>query len=404
MILRLAIRNLRRNRRRTLLAGLAIGIGLGALIFTEALMLGLEHNMIRTATDTWLGHGQIHRRQFRDTFAVDQTIVGAGQLLDQARADDRIAAATARTQCFAMLTSAANVAAVGAFGIDPPQERQVSRLASALREGTFLQESGILIGSRLAETLEVGIGDRLVLTAAQAHTGELSQEMLRVEGIFSFGSRALDDGMAFLPIEHARQMLGLEADEAHEIALRLADLTIAEDPSHPLWQEFSSVDNEALGWRQLMPELSAVLEMANVSMAFVLVILFGVVALSVINTLFMSLHERLFEFGVLRAIGTRPLRMATLVMCEAAGLALVSIIVGALIGLGVTSWVAHTGIDYGGVQYAGVTFNEQIYPILQWRQFVELPLWVFFFSLAAGLYPARYAARLKPAEAMRRSF
>ncbi|MBT6144637.1 MAG: hypothetical protein HOH74_04360, partial [Gemmatimonadetes bacterium] len=140
MILRLAIRNLRRNRRRTLLAGLAIGIGLGALIFTEALMLGLEHNMIRTATDTWLGHGQIHRRQFRDTFAVDQTIVGAGQLLDQARADDRIAAATARTQCFAMLTSAANVAAVGAFGIDPPQERQVSRLASALREGTFLQE------------------------------------------------------------------------------------------------------------------------------------------------------------------------------------------------------------------------------------------------------------------------
>ncbi|MBT6147412.1 MAG: ABC transporter permease, partial [Gemmatimonadetes bacterium] len=250
----------------------------------------------------------------------------------------------------------------------------------------------------------VGIGDRLVLTAAQAHTGELSQEMLRVEGIFSFGSRALDDGMAFLPIEHARQMLGLEADEAHEIALRLADLTIAEDPSHPLWQEFSSVDNEALGWRQLMPELSAVLEMANVSMAFVLVILFGVVALSVINTLFMSLHERLFEFGVLRAIGTRPLRMATLVMCEAAGLALVSIIVGALIGLGVTSWVAHTGIDYGGVQYAGVTFNEQIYPILQWRQFVELPLWVFFFSLAAGLYPARYAARLKPAEAMRRSF
>jgi len=138
-------------------------------------------------------------------------------------------------------------------------------------------------------------------------------------------------------------------------------------------------------------------------MAFVLVILFGVVALSIMNVLFMSLYERMFEFGVLRAVGTRPRDMALLVVLEAACLGLVSAALGIIMGFGVTALIGVSGIDYVGVEYAGVTFRELIYPVMRPGQFVLYPLCVIVFALLAALYPAVYAARLRPAEAMRRS-
>jgi ABC-type lipoprotein release transport system permease subunit len=186
----------------------------------------------------------------------------------------------------------------------------------------------------------------------------------------------------------------------HQIALHFDAM---ERDMH-FWQRYSQAGNEALGWRQLIPELDAVLGMSQYSMAFMELILFGVVALSVMNTLFMSFYERLFEFGVLRAMGTRPARLAALVLLEAAGLSLVSVLIGVALGAAFTGWVAVTGIDYRGIEVGGVTFRELIYPVLSARQFIVFPLQVFIFALIAGVYPAVYAARLMPAAAMRESF
>ena len=134
------------------------------------------------------------------------------------------------------------------------------------------------------------------------------------------------------------------------------------------------------------------------------VILFGVVSLGIINTLFMSLYERMFEFGVLRALGTRPFSMGRLIVFEAGGLAVISIVLGLIIGFFVTYLVAQIGIDYIGIEYEGVTFTELLYPVLELRQFIIYPVLVFFFTMLVGLYPAFYAGRLNPVDAMRRSF
>jgi ABC-type antimicrobial peptide transport system permease subunit len=146
-----------------------------------------------------------------------------------------------------------------------------------------------------------------------------------------------------------------------------------------------------------------VLKLLGFSLLLVGLILFGVVALGIINTLFMSLHERMFEFGVLRAVGTRPWRMAQLIVLEAGALAILSIGLGNLLGLIVTAMVAKTGIDYTGIEYAGVTFRELLYPVMKVEQFILYPIWVFIFTTIVGIYPAIHAARILPAEAMRKS-
>ncbi|RQW06191.1 ABC transporter permease, partial [candidate division KSB1 bacterium] len=239
-------------------------------------------------------------------------------------------------------------------------------------------------------------------TVTEAHTGDLAQEMFRISGIYHFNSRDMDGGMAFIHLDKAQRMFGIQ-EGVHEIALQFIDSAHGGDESLPFWQKYSQNGNEALGWTRILPELQAAIDMTDFSTLLIGVILFGVVALGIINTLFMSLYERMFEFGVLRAVGTRPFGVAKLILCEAGALAVLSIILGTIIGYIITALVRRTGIDYSGIEFAGVTFRHLIYPVMQIRQFIVYPCWAFLLILLVGIYPAIYAARLSPAQAIRKS-
>jgi lipoprotein-releasing system permease protein len=406
LYLKLAIRNLLRNKRRTLIAGIAIGIGLAALIFTDALMIGMERNMVASATESFLGEGQIHRESFRESFAVEKTIANQKEVVAQLKQDNLVSHFTRRVLSFAMITSPANLSAVTLVGIDPATEKYLSQIDEAIISGNYFKgdnKHDIVIGSKLAEILEVDIGSRVVLTVAQAHSGDLSQEMFRISGIYHFNIKEMDRAMAFVRLPQAQQMLGL-GDQIHEIAFRLSDGSLGRDLSLPVWERYSQNGNEAISWTVLLPEVQAAFELSDFATWLIGLILFGVVALGIINTLFMSLHERMFEFGVLRAVGTRAFAMARLILLEAGALAALSIILGAIMGFLVTYVTMKIGINYTGIEFSGVTFRELLYPVLEVKQFVVYPLAVFVFTTLAGLYPAVFAAKIAPAKAMRRSF
>jgi ABC-type lipoprotein release transport system permease subunit len=226
--------------------------------------------------------------------------------------------------------------------------------------------------------------------------------MFRISGMYQFNVQEMDKGMVFVRLPVAQEMLAIDG-EAHEIALTLTSDAIGRDSHHPIWSKYSSDNNEAVGWTVLLPQLKTALEMSQFATLLIGIILFGVVSLGIINTLFMSLHERMFEFGVLRAVGTRPRAMAGLVILEASALAVLSIIVGLLIGTISIAIVAQSGIDYTGIEFVGVTFREPLYPVMQLNQFTVYPALVFLFTITMGLFPALYAARMKPANAMRLS-
>jgi ABC-type lipoprotein release transport system permease subunit len=197
-------------------------------------------------------------------------------------------------------------------------------------------------------------------------------------------------------------MLGIGGG-AHEIALRFTSLDLSGDVWNPLWGRLARGGNEALGWKSLLPQLDGAVSLSRLSSFITTFLVFAVVALIIMNTLFMSLSERIYEFGILRAIGTRPLRMAGLIVLEAASLSVVSIAIGLAIGLGAVLFFGHVGIDYTGIDFAEVTITERIYPIPRWSHLTLDPLLIFMFSVVASLYPAFYAARLRPALALRRS-
>jgi len=406
LFLKLAVRNLFRNKRRTLIAGTAIGIGLASLIFTDALIIGMEKNMIASATESFMGEAQIHRNGFRESLEVEKTIANKNNLVNRLENEKIVERFTQRTISFAMITSPANLSSVTMVGINPQTELHLSQIDEAITAGSYFtghNQRDIVIGSKLAEILEVELGSRVVLTVAQAHSGDLSQEMFRISGIYYLNIKEMDRGMVFVRLNKAQEMLGLD-DEIHQIALRFTRSEYARDRSLSFWGEYSQGDNQALSWIQLMPELELAFQFSHFSTFFVGLILFGVVALGIVNTLFMSLHERMFEFGVLRAVGTRALAMTKLILFEAGALAVLSIILGSILGFLVTYIIAEIGIDYTGIEFSGVTFRKLLFPVLNLDQFIIYPLAVFLFTLMVGLYPAIFAARMSPSQAMRRSF
>jgi ABC-type lipoprotein release transport system permease subunit len=403
--IKLAWRNLLRNKRRTFIAGTAIGIGLSALVFTDALMIGMNDHLVKSGTATFLGEAQVHREGFRETLDVESTIRDLAGVTARLESSAIVDAFTPRVLAFAMIGSPANNEGVTLVGVDPETEPQLSHVDDVIVEGEYFAggERDIVIGSKLAELLEVELGDRVVLTSAEAHTGDLAQELFRVSGIYHFNIREMDRAMAFIPLSKAQKLLGVEG-EVHEVAIRFTDPRYARDDELPLWRELSQGGNEAIGWPTLLPQLSAAMELTTFSLLMVGVILFAVVSLGIVNTLFMSLYERMFEFGVLRAVGTRPIAVFRLVMSEAGALSVVSIVLGLILSTFFLILVMKTGIDYTGIDYAGVTFRDKIYPVTRAVQFIKYPFWVFVITTLVGLYPATYAARLTPARAMRKSF
>ncbi|MYB94964.1 ABC transporter permease [Candidatus Poribacteria bacterium] len=406
ILVKLAWRNIFRNKRRTIIAATAIGIGLAALIFVDALMIGMAENMVRTATGSFLGDAQIHRAGFRDVQEVSLTIQALDEVTEGLAQEGIVEHFTQRVLAPGMITSPANVSAIALVGVHPPTEKFLSQIDDAITEGVYFEGGSrrdIVIGAKLAEILEIGLGDRVVVTVAQAETGDLSQEMFRISGIYYFAGEEMNAGMAFVQIEKVREMLAI-GNAAHEIAIKFTSIAYSQDPTLPFWETYSEHGNEALSWTELMSQLTAILEMTKVSKYIMAVILFFLVVFGIINTLFMSLYERMFEFGVLRAVGTRPFGMARVILFEAGALAIVSIGLGAILGFVLTAIFAHVGIDYTGIEMTGVTIQEFIRPIMKVEQFIIYPVWLFIFTIIAGLYPARHAAKISPATAMRRSF
>ncbi len=401
--LRLAWRNVFRNRRRTFLTGLIIGIGLAALMFTDAWIKGMKANMIGSATSSFLGEAEIHREGFQDTMDNKLTLAQSERIIEQIKRDGSVKNFTRRVISYGTISSPADISSIVIFGIDPVTEKPLSKIDESMIQGTYLASGkGVLLGAKLAEELEVSIGDRVVLTTSKVDTGELAQDLFQVSGIYRMHIEQLDSSVALIPLEQAQALTGVNGN-IHEIALQFGDIQYAERSAKEFSARYSNFGNTAQTWPELVPQMKYVLDMTDMFNAVNVFIVFAIIVFGIVNTLFMSLYERMFEFGVLRAVGTRSARMRTLILYEAAVLALFSVVLGTILGAGLTGIGSVYGMDLTGVEFAGTTFTGRIFMVFSIRQFLLYPALVFVFTVLVSLYPARYAGRMPVTRALQRT-
>ena len=145
----------------------------------------------------------------------------------------------------------------------------------------------------------------------------------------------LDSATVFVTLRSSQRMLGIDG-RAHEIAIQFRRSQYASEQGAQFSQEYSSYGNVAETWQQLVPQLKYILDMTNISIAVTVILVFAMIVFGIINTMFMALYERTFEFGVLRAVGTRPTRLRNLIVFEAGSLAIYAVAIGMILGAGIT--------------------------------------------------------------------
>ncbi|MBL6989518.1 MAG: ABC transporter permease [Bacteriovoracaceae bacterium] len=404
LLIKLGLRNILRNKRRTILAALAISLGLTSLILTDGIMIGMSQSLVRLVTSSFLGHAQINAKNYRDAFEVDKSINNLAATTASLNNEKTIQSFALRTQTLAMLSSASNVSNIVLFGIQKEKEMGISMIKQSLLQGSLenLSDQGVIIGDQLAQKMEIGLGEKLIVTVAQVGTGELSQEMFKVEGIFSFNAKEMDRGIAFISLSSSQRLLNIN-NRVHSIILKFKNILDSSNLKSPFWKKYSAGGNEALSWRQISPGIDSMIEMGKYSTAIIAAILFLIVVLGIMNTIFMSLHERTFEFGVMRAIGSRPGKIILLILTETSLLGIFSIVIGVIFSLFSGKLLSMYGLDYTGIELGGVTMQEPLYFVYETSQFIIYPICIYFFTLISGIYPSIHAAKITLVDAMKKS-
>jgi ABC-type lipoprotein release transport system permease subunit len=400
-MLRVAWRNLWRNRRRTAITIAAVSLNTMILITTYALMNGFLTQTVRNATQLVTGEAQLHAPGYLADRSLYKTLRHPKADLRALRG--RSIDGAPRTYGYGLVSQATKSAGALFWGVEPALEKETFNLAGHLAEGTFLGPSprkSMVLGKKLARSLNARVGSEIVVLV-QAADGSLGNDLFTVAGILKSVSEGVDRSAAVMHQADFRQLFVMP-EGVHEIAVN----SWGRIPLDRLTRILSGLapHAEVKTWRQLMPTLSDMLQLSGASMALFGAIFFIAAGLGVMNTMLMATYERAHEFGLLKALGASPWRIVRDVAVEAWLLACVATVLGAVSGLGASYALEKFGLDTssfaGDTALAGIVFD----PV--WRAAISVDavlrpvviMWIV--CVLAALYPAAMSARLDPVKSM----
>jgi ABC-type lipoprotein release transport system permease subunit len=402
-----AWRSLWRNRRRTLITLTAIALSIMLVQAFHNLSVGAYARMIDDGVRAGSGHLAIYRHGYLD--GREETLsFDPGELITQAHGLDGVAQVLPRLYLPALAQSSYDSRGILLVGVDPAAERTVNPFLKKLSADGMLRDvSGrdAVIGKRLLDDLKLAIGRKLVVTA-QHRDGTLHSELLRVRGVVTTGMAEVDGSLLMVGRERAALLAGMPG-EIHELAIIL-DRAEDEEQVYPGLATLAAKNPQltAVSWEMAMPNLANAIKLDYASQKFIFAVILLIVTIGVVNTLLMSVMERLREFGVVLALGSSPARLRHLVLLEALMLGGVAVLVGSLLGSLATWYLVEVGIDLRRfipetLEFGGVVFDPILRATWDLLWMAKIALYVVGLTLLAALYPAVKAGRITPAEAMR---
>ena len=406
-LLRLAFRNLRRNKKRTAITVLAITGGLSLTVWANNLNHGMWTKMVRIGISTQAGHVVVQGKGYQDDPEVDLVVPDSDAVAAAMSAARPDATVLQRTWVQGILSSSANSMGVGVQAIQPDLEAQVSDLEEKLVEGEWLEpgdDRGIIIGATLAETLDVGIGKKVVLMGQGAD--DVSSRLFRVRGITRTGAAAFDARFALIDLSAARAFVGLPGT-ASQVSLHLEHVKDTEEALAAVEGALADAEGlEIMPWQEAASDIVAFTKrdrQTNNTMMFIIGL---IVAIGILNTVLMSVMERMKEFGVMLSLGMGPGKMARLIAAEGLLIGIIGAVLGTALGA-LATWPTIThGLDYTAImgetiEMEGIAIDALLIAAWDWTSMTAYAIVAVLLAVIATLYPAWKASRLQPVEAMR---
>lgn len=405
LLMRLAWRNLWRNRRRTLITALAAVFATLLSIAMRGIQLGTYDSNIAYALSTFSGYIQLQAPGFQENPSLHKTITLDEHLQSVLVHERNIQGFAPRVYADGLVSFRNNSLGAALFGISPKDERRVSTLAGRLNNGRFFTNdtSGdVVVGYKLLQNLKAGIGDTVVILA-QGYDGTLGNRKFVVVGTIKTGSAEFDNMGVFARLLCLQQLLGMD-NRVHVVALSLGNVSQIDDVIHTLTNSLDTSKIAVLPWQKVMPEFQQSIELDNVSGILFLGILIVVVAFGILNTVLMSVTERFREFGVLLAVGMPNRKLVTVVFLETLLITVIGVLAGNLLAWGVNYYLVQNPIQFTG-DYAAMMQEYGFLPVLKsslhLRSFINTTLSIVIISLLSTIYPLYRTYHLQPLKGIR---
>lgn len=402
IVLAVALRNLLGHLPRTLLTIGAIAVGLAALIFLWSFNDGLHRNMLGNFQKAIIGSLQIHHQGFFKQPELSGYIRNPEHVINALQSSG-IVNYTRRLESFGLAASDDTTEGVMLIGMDPVTEGRVTELEKRIGIGRFLQPDdsySLILGATTANNLKIKLGDSVIIVGYDRY-GVMVAESFSLVGIITSGEMGLDRGMAITSLSTLQEMVDMPG-QVTTLVMRLPEKRIAAI-AEELRVRLEGESIEIMPWYTMFPIMKEWVTLHNGFLyLFIGVVLFIVLA-GELNTLLLSMLERIREFGVLMAIGTTRQEVAALLVTEAFMIGLIGTIAGLLLGFVIVSVTSTTGIDLsillGGTSRFYV--DPLVFPQLNLEHIGITVVAILLASVAAGFYPAWRASLLQPAEAIR---
>ncbi len=399
-LFKMAFRDLGRNKRRSILSALAVSIATTLLIFMASVVRGEFRGALQNGIRLQTGHLQVRAASYDEnkvSLAWEDLVENPAQVTDQLKALPQVVDATPRLIASGILSRGDNSRGVQVLGIDPDAEaNQIFR--QGVIAGEFLagdDREGVLIGKPLAERFGLNTGDQVNLLI-NTSSGDVDEQPFTVRGIYTTNVFPYDENTVFMPLAKAQTFASAE-NHASLIFVLLKD----QEQTEPVAAALTSSNYQVVTWQDLN-ELSVQFEQfAGAYMVILYLIILGITATVVTNTLVMAVYERTREIGILSAIGMKGRRIMAAFLTEAALLATGGVLGGLVLGGLITAWVSSVGLVIPAAQgVTGILLGDKIYPYITAQDVISLTVIAYLITLIASLYPAVLAARMEPVEAL----
>jgi putative ABC transport system permease protein len=405
LYVKLALRNVFRNRRRTLITLAAMGFGAAAIIvfggFVNAIYWGVRESTIRSQ----VGHIQLYRQGFSEKGNLapfDYLIRDYAALRDALQKIEHVKTVTARLGFSGLVSTGDTTTSFVGAGVDPEGEADLSSLALIV-DGHDLasrQPRGVTMGVGLARGFGVKPGDDLtLLTTTQG--GAINALAVTVTGIWESGEKAYDDRFLKLALSQVQRVLDLEHGEVQSIVVLLDDTENTAIVRHRIEELIRTrgLELEIKTWEDLALRYHQVRELFGRIFAVLTLIVSIMVVFGITNTMTMAIFERTREIGTVMALGTRRRGVVSMFVLEGVALGVLGGLAGVVLGVVIAKILSAVGIQLPPPPGSTRGFTVQIFVVPA----VLLQAWRLSIITAAlaSLYPAWRAARLNVVEALR---
>lgn len=401
LLIQLGWRNLWRHRRRNGMLCLAVAVGVGGLMFIDAMLRGWQSGMVEDVIKNLTGHIKVHAAGYRDDPSVGYSFV-LPEVLTALLDNESSLRWTQRIVVPAVLMSERETRGVSLVGVEPSDEADLSFLGEVAIDGEGLSsadDARIVIGAELARQLETRTGKRIVMMT-QGADNTTREAGMRIAGVYDAEGTGLEKIFAFTGRAALQRLLEIEG--VTEVSVRVDG---DEDTEAKLLGEIEATlpDYDVAGWKTLQPAAAAMTEYADMGIWIWYSIMLLALAFGLMNTLISAVLERVRELGLLQALGMGGTSIVVQVVIESLLIVALGTVLGVVLGLGLVQWLAD-GIDLSrwaqGVEF--FNFRTVLVPDLLLSDVITICVLVMALGLVGSLYPAWRAVRLDPLDAMHR--